>query len=79
MKIEGTSILTRVHAFIPAEPSLLVLADDSEPPKKHDISFVPVRKIYYCAIFEDLQAGRTIGIAHSLYDKHQKHGSNWNP
>ena len=79
MKFEGTSRLTRVQGFIPADPSLLALADDLEPPKKHDVSFVPVRTIYHSAIFEDLQAGRTLGVAHSLYDKHQKYGSDWNP
>ena len=51
LKFEGTSILTIVQEFIPADPSLLILADDPKPPKKHDISFVPVRTIYYCAIF----------------------------
>ena len=79
MKFEGTSRLTRVQGFIPAEPSLLVLADDPEPLKKHNVAFVPVRTIYHSAIFEDLQAGRTLGIAHTLYDKHQKYGSDWNP
>ena len=79
MKFEGTSILTRVQGFIPAEPSLLVLAVDPEPPKKHDVSFIPVRTIYHSEILEDLQAGRTIKIAHRLYDKHQKYGSDWNP
>ena len=79
MKFEGTSTLTRAQGFIPAEPSLLVLADNPEPPKKHDVSFVPVRTIYHSAIFENLQAGRTLGIAHSLNDKHQKYGSDWNP
>ena len=42
MKFEGTSKLTRMQGFIPAEPFLLVLADDPEPPKKHDVSFVAV-------------------------------------
>ena len=79
MKFEGTSILTRVQGFIPAESSLPIYADDPEPPKKHNVSFATVRTIYHSAIFEDLQAGRTIGIAHSLYDKHQKYGSDWNP
>ena len=69
MKFEGTSRLTRVQGFIPAEPSLLVLADDPEPPKKYDVSFVPVRTVYHSAIFEDLQAGRTLEVAHSLSDK----------
>ena len=79
MKFKSTSRLTRVQGFIPAEPSLFVLADDPEPPKKHDVSFVPVRTVYHSAIFEDLQAGRPLGVAHSLYDKHRKYGSNWNP
>ena len=79
MKFEGTSRLTGAQGFIPAEPSLLLLADDPEPPKKHDVSFVPVRTIYHSVIFEDLHAGRTLGIAHSPYDKHQKYGSDCNP
>ena len=79
MKFEGTSRLTRAQGFIQSEPSLLVLADDREPPKKRDVSFVPVRTIYHSAIFENLQAGRTLEIAHSLYNKHQKYGSDWNP
>ena len=79
MKFEGTSRLTRVQGFIPAEPSLLVLVDDPEPPKKHNVSFTLVRTVYHSAIFEYLQAGRTLGVAHSLYDKHRKYGSEWNP
>ena len=54
MKFEGTSILTRVLGLISEEPALLILADDPEPPKEHDISFVLVRTIYHSAIFEDL-------------------------
>ena len=51
---EGTSRLTRAQGFMLAEPSLPVLADDPEPPKKHDVSFDLVRSIYHSAIFEDL-------------------------
>ena len=79
MKFKGISRLIREQGFIPAEPALLVLADDCVPPKKHDVSFLPVRTIYHSAIFEDLQGSRTLGIAHSLYDKYPKYGSDWNP
>ena len=54
MKFKSTRRLTRVQGFILAEPSLFVLANDPEPPKKHDVSFVPVRTVYHSAIFEDL-------------------------
>ena len=79
MKFEGTGRQTRVQGFTLAEPSLFILADNPEPPKKQDVPFVPVRTIYHSAIFEDFQAGRTLGVAHSLYDKHQKYGADWNP
>ena len=81
MKFEGTSRLARVQGFIPAEPCLLVLqvADDPQPPKKHNVSYVQVRIIFHSAIFKDLQAVRTLEIVYSLYNKHKMNVSDWNP
>ena len=63
--------------FIPAEPSHPAAAP--EPPSKHDVSFVPARIVNYNAEFEGAEAGGVLGIAESLYDKHRKYGSDWNP
>ena len=46
---------------------------------KHDVSFVPARIVNYNAELEGAEAGGVLGIAESLYKKHRKYGSDWNP
>ena len=69
--------LTSMQGFIPAE--LPPPNDAPELPEKHDVSFVPARTVNHSAVFEDAEAGKVLGRAEGLYDKHLKYGSDWNP
>ena len=65
--------------YIPADEPFLPADATTEPPSKHDVSFYPARIVNYSAVVEGSEAGRVLGIAESLYDKHRKYGSDWNP
>ena len=65
--------------YIPADEPFLPTDATTEPPSKHDVPFYPARIVNYSTVVEGSEAGRVLGIAERLNDKHRKYGSDWNP